>query len=427
MSRSPIEGALDPWTILCVSEAPTTIAPNSVPAKPLAVRRRRTALRTLAWFAMIIVAVAVVGRLCLPYTVRWYVNRVIDQSPLYDGKIDGVDIHLYRGAYSIRGVRIIKTAGNVPVPLFAAKKVDLAIEWSALWAGNVVGSVRMIEPELNFVDGGDDGGGQGGDGSGQTGVGGPWLGILRDLFPFKINSVTVVDGSVHFLTYQKDVPVDVYLSQLQASVENLTNIREESTPLITTVKASALAMDQAKFEYQMKLDPFSYKPTFNMTTRLLNLDVTKINELTHAYGNFDFEYGWFDLVIEMDAKEGSLEGYVKPLFRNVRVFDLKHDLEEDNAAQAFYEAVIDGGQNLLKNWNRDQFGTLIPFTGNVDAPKTDVIGTIGNVLQNAVIRADLPKLDRGGYRDSGGLEFGPATDLEALPEPAATPPTKDKP
>jgi hypothetical protein len=408
-----------------VNEATTTMPLEAAGATPKRVRRRRTALRTLALFTLIVLAVAIVGRLILPYSVRWYVNRVIDQSPLYDGKIDDVDIHLYRGAYSIRGVRIIKTAGNVPVPLFSAKKVDLAIEWSALWAGKMVGSVQMIEPELNFVDGGNDGGRQGGDGSGQTGAGGPWLGILRDLFPFKINSVNVVDGSVHFRTYQKDVPVDVYLSQLQASVENLTNIHDETTPLVTTVEATALAMDQAKFEYQMKLDPFSYKPAFNMTTRLLNLDITKINELTHAYGNFDFERGWFDLVIELDAKEGSLNGYVKPLFRNIRVFDLKHDLEEDNALQAFYEAVVDGAQNLLKNWNRDQFGTLIPFTGNVDSPRTDVLATIGNVLRNAFIRAYLPRLDRGGYRDSGGLEFGPAADVDSLPEPFSATTTRD--
>lgn len=375
---------------------------------------------------LVIALLAIIGRLILPYSLKWYVNRTLDRSPLYDGKIEDIDIHLYRGAYTIRGVKIIKTAGNVPVPLFAAKSVDLSVEWSALLAGDVVGSVKILQPELNFVDGGDDGGGQGGDGSGQTGAGGPWLGILRDLFPFKINSVNVVDGSVHFRTYQKEVPVDVYLSQLNASVENLTNIHEETTPLVTTVKATALAMDQAKFEYQMKLDPFSYKPTFNMTTRLLNLDVTKINELARAYGNFDVEHGWFDLVVEVEAKEGAMTGYVKPLFRNLRVLDLKQDLEEDNALQVFYEALVEGAQNLLKNWRRDQFGTLIPFTGSVDAPQTDILATIGNVLQNAFVRAYLPRLDRGGYRDSSGLEFGAPSPVDGLPEPTNTEPSKSE-
>lgn len=399
------------------TNASDAVAPAAADA-PVAARqqrRRRSALATLFTFLLIIAALLLVSRLVMPSTVKWYVNRVLDQSPLYDGKIDGIDIHLYRGAYTIRGIRINKKTGSVPVPLFAAKRVDLAIEWEGLLAGNIVGAVKIDQPELNFVDGGNDGGGQGGDGGGQTGAGAPWLSIITDLFPFKINSVVVNDGSVHFRAYQKNVPIDVYLSQLHASVDNLTNIHESTAPLITTVKADALAMDQAKFEYQMKLDPFSYKPTFNLTTRLLNVDVTKINDLARGYGSIDFEHGWFDLVVEVEAKEGALRGYVKPLFRNLKILDLKKDLDEDNILQTFWEGVVGGAEFVLKNQSRDQFGTLIPFTGNVDAPRTDVIATIGNVLQNAFIRAYLPRLDRGGFRDTAGLEFGPASPMDAIP------------
>ena len=44
----------------------------------------------------------------------------------------------------------------------------------------MVGKIRIDQPELNFVDGDDSS-------QDQTGVGGPWLDILRDLFPFRIN------------------------------------------------------------------------------------------------------------------------------------------------------------------------------------------------------------------------------------------------
>src|SRR5947208_534331 len=84
-------------------------------------------------------------------------------------------------------------------------------------------------------------------------------------------------GPVHIRAFHRDPPVDVYLSQLDASIENLTNIRSETAPLVTTINASAMAMDQAKLEYQMKLDPFSYYPSFDLAVRLLGLDVTKTN------------------------------------------------------------------------------------------------------------------------------------------------------
>ena len=80
--------------------------------------------------------------------------------------------------------------------------------------------------------------------------------------------------------------MNVYLSDLEASVDNLTNIRNETAPLLTTVNAKALAMDQAKFEFHLKMDPFSYRPTFDMAARLIGLDVTKTNDLVHTYGQF---------------------------------------------------------------------------------------------------------------------------------------------
>jgi hypothetical protein len=246
------------------------------------------------------------------------------------------------------------------------------------------------------------------EGETQTGAGGPWLQMIRDLFPFKINSAIIRNGSVHFRTYQKEKPVDVYLSQVEGSVDNLGNIHNETTPLVSSVQATALVMDQAKLEFKMTLDPFSYKPTFHVVLRLLGLDVTKINDLIRTYGKFDFKRGWFDLVIEADSKEGQLSGYVKPLFRNLKVFSLTQDLKEDNVLQFFWQALVGGITSVFKNQMRDQFGTLIPFSASAGGnTSTDILATLAHLLRNAFVRAYLPSLETSGQTNDG-LTFGPA-------------------
>jgi hypothetical protein len=348
-----------------------------------------------------------VGRAILPWALRDYVNRTLDRNPLYAGSIGEVQIHLWRGAYSIQDVRISKTTGNVPVPFYAAKRVDFAIQWNALAHRRVVGRVVMEQPELNFVDAPSEG-------EKQTGAEGPWLQMIRDLFPFKINRAVIKEGSIHFRTYAAQTPVDVYLSHVEATIDNLGNIHDETNPLVATVEAKALAMDQARFEYRMTLDPFSYRPTFHMTMRLLGLDVTKINDLALAYGKFDFKRGWFDLVIETDAKEGQLTGYVKPLFRNLKVFDLSADIQSDNVLRFFWQAVVGATTSLLKNRPRDQFGTLVPFTGEASGTTTaNILAAVGNILRNAFIRAYLPRLE-GGQQPSEGLDFEPADFTESI-------------
>ena len=361
-------------------------------------RKKRFPWRSILVALVVIALLAGVGRALMPWVVRDYVNRTLDRNPLYAGEIGPVEIHLWRGAYSIRDIRISKTTGNVPVPFFAAKRVDFSLEWPALRHRKIVGRVLMEQPELNFVD-------APAEEESQTGAGGPWLQMIRDLFPFKINSCVIKDGSVHFRAYKTPKPVDVYLSQFQATIDNLGNIRDETNPLISSVSATALAMDQAKLEYKMTLDPFSYRPSFHMAVRLLGLDVTKINDLALAYGKFDFKRGWFDLVVETDAKEGQLTGYVKPLFRNLKVFSLAEDIKDENVLQFFWQALVGGVTRLLTNPARDQFGTLIPFTGEVSKTTSPyLLATIGNILRNAFIRAYLPRLEAGQTLEDG-LQF----------------------
>lgn len=370
-------------------------AADRSPPKP---RRRRH----IIVFVLLVLAVLLgIGRLMLPWLVRNYVNRTLDRNQAYAGTIGDVDVHLWRGAYSIDDVHISKRMGNVPVPFFQAERVDFAIQWDALLERRIVGRVVMQSPEINFVDGATES-------EDQTGAEGPWLQLVQDLFPFRINSALVHDGAVHFRAFKGDAAVNVYLSELEASIDNLGNIRDETRPLVSTVKAQGLAMDHAKFELNMTLNPFSYRPTFHLGMRLLNLDVTRINDLAMAYGNFDFERGWFDLVVEADAQEGQLEGYAKPLFRDLDVLSLRGDIKDGNVLKVFWQALVGAVTSVFQNPPRGQFGTRIPFRGDLSEKKTttDILATVGNVLRNAFVRAYLPRLEGGGDAVNG-LTFEP--------------------
>src|SRR2546430_3198731 len=105
--------------------------------------------RTTFVVLLVLVILGGVGRALLPWFVRDYVNRTLDRNPLYSGQIGPVKIHLWRGAYSIHDIQISKTTGNVPVPLFAAKQLDFAVQWKALLHRKIVGQVLMDQPELN--------------------------------------------------------------------------------------------------------------------------------------------------------------------------------------------------------------------------------------------------------------------------------------
>ena len=377
--------------------------------KKAAKHRRKVRRRKILFMTFLIVVAALSGlRAVAPRLITDYVNKVIDRNPSYDGKIGSIGMSLWRGEYSIYDIRLNKTTGNVPVPLFAAKRIDLAIQWNALLHGKIVGQVEVIEPQLNFVaEPGGDAGNQ------QFGAGGPWLGMIQDLFPFDINRCDVVDGSAHFRTYGSKPQVDVFIDQLQVQVEDLTNVKSSKQALFSTVTIHGMAMGQAPLSLKTQFDPFSYNPSFQLALRLIGLDVTKLNDFSKAYGDFDFRKGWFDLVVEIDAKEGTFDGYVKPLFRDLQIFSLSQDLPPNkNILDTVWEALVGVGQASLTNQPRQQFATYIPMKGLLISPKPDILAAVGNVLRNAFIRAYLPRLNRTYATNVDDIKFDPGQTID---------------
>src|SRR5690606_22721992 len=71
----------------------------------------------------VVVVLGVVARLALPSYLRGYVNRVLDQSPEYDGRIGEIELRLLRGEYVIHDIKIVKMSEAVQVPFFESRRV----------------------------------------------------------------------------------------------------------------------------------------------------------------------------------------------------------------------------------------------------------------------------------------------------------------
>src|SRR5688572_7669468 len=108
--------------------------------------------RSKKLMALVAVLVLLIGiRAALPEVIERYVNKTLDELEGYSGHIDDVDLALYRGAYQIEGVRIVKTGGKQPVPFFSASEIDLSVQWGALLDGEVVAEIDLHGPKVNFV------------------------------------------------------------------------------------------------------------------------------------------------------------------------------------------------------------------------------------------------------------------------------------
>jgi hypothetical protein len=78
----------------------------------------------------------------------------------------------------------------------------------------------------------------------------------------------------------------------------------------------------------------------------------------------------------------------------MQVFSLEEDVGDGNPLTVLWQGLTGLVTAVFENKQRDQFGTLIPFQGDLSGATTvDILETIGNMLHNAFIRAYLPNTE----------------------------------
>jgi hypothetical protein len=339
-----------------------------------------------AWVvALAALALALVAaRAYAPIAVQRYVNRALDSANGYEGHIGDVDLNLWRGAYEIEDVQILKSGGKAPVPLLSAPLVDLSIEWRALLDGALVGEMWLESPQLNFVAGPKS--------ERQSGVEADWRDVVRSLMPVRINRVTARHGSVHFRSFHTDPPVDVYLHDVQLVVRNLTNSADLSEDMVARATFAGVPMQAGRLKGNLAIDPYAKLPTFDLDCQLTGVALTNFNDLFRAYAGVDVQRGRLRLYAELRAKNGSFHGYVKPFFENVDVLT-QEELEDQGFFSSLWEAVVGGAAEVFEDQSEDRVATRIPIAGTVASPDIGFFRTLANVLRNAFMDAFVPALE----------------------------------
>ncbi len=337
---------------------------------------------------LVVVVVLVGARLALPWIVRDVVNARMAEMGDYRGHVADVDLHVWRGAYSLEDLTIDKVGDEVPVPLLAAPRTDIALSWRALRHGTIRARVDFIDPLLNFVDGS-------GSADSQAGRGVNWRDQLQDIIPIRLDEVNVRNGKVTFHNFVSEPKVDLEATAVEATVLNLTNADRAEGRRVATIEATANILGDAPLETRASFDPLERIGDFDFELRVLRIDLTKANDLARAYAGLDFHSGHGDFVMELAARDGQLEGYAKPLLKDMQIFSWEQDVErgDKNPLRIAWEALSEAVTSIFTNQEQQQFATRVPISGRIDDRDLGTWRAIINVLRNAFVEAYTPQLE----------------------------------
>lgn len=331
-----------------------------------------------------VLLVLVAARVAMPYVVEDFVNRKLAALESYDGHVSDVDIHLWRGAYSIDDIEIVKTGASRPVPFFRSPRVNLSVEWRSLMRGAVVAEARFANPELNLVQGETEKGSQ-------LGKEENWNRQLEALFPFRFNTIEVVNGTVRFVAPGISTRDAITARQVNGSVSNLTNVVAAGKETFADFKIEAKVLQGAPAHVAGSVNPFALKPTFDVNLEVKEVQLPQVNPWLRQFIKADAEAGKFELYLEIAAAEGKFGGYAKPILQDVDMY--RSGEPEENPLKRVWEGFLDFAANVLENPDAEQVAARIPFSGTIKNPETSLFATISSVLRNAFVSAFARSLE----------------------------------
>jgi hypothetical protein len=134
-------------------------------------------------------------------------------------------------------------------------------------------------------------------------------------------------------------------------------------------------------------------PAFNLKVAIQNTDLTSLNDLMRAYGRFDVASGKLSVFSQVAIKDGNIDGYVKPMFSDLQVYNYQKDKDKPILHQA-KELAIGGASHLFKNHSTKQVATDVDLKGKLSSPDVNTWQALGQVLRNAFVEAIIPGFDR---------------------------------
>ena len=206
--------------------------------------------------------------------------------------------------------------------------------------------------------------------------------LLYKITPLEVDHIDVLDGQVAFIDTSRKERPEIWMHDLELSVENLaTRVHlTEGRPVLLT--AHATVARSGTMSLFVTADPFETGLTFSGRAAIVGLQTAELYRFIEPATNLQAPEGTIDMFIEFDCRNGELTGGVKPVLKNVEIRPGDKNLwtrlkawAGDLAVKIFSDRV--DGRNAVV--------TVVPIKGTLNGPDVQLWPTIFGVMRNAFV------------------------------------------
>jgi hypothetical protein len=212
----------------------------------------------------------------------------------------------------------------------------------------------------------------------------------RPAVDINVRELDITHSSFSFTDQTRDPNYRLFMDDTDLTLSNLSNHWQEGRADLTLHGKSMGSGDTKVYGNFLASQN---GPILNMNIASRNTNLPSMNNLLRAYGRFDVAAGQLSVFSEVHIKDDEINGYVKPMFANLKVYDYQKD-KNTGALHQTKELLIGGASRLFKNSSTQQVATEVDLTGKLTGPNVSTWQALVEVLHNAFIEAILPGFDR---------------------------------
>ena len=182
----------------------------------------------------------------------------------------------------------------------------------------------------------------------------------------------------------------LFIDSVEGSIKNFSNHLEEGA---ATVEFTGKFMGTGDTRVKGTFRPEKKSPDFDINVAIENTDMVSMSDLFRSYGDFDIKSGSFSFFSELTIRDDRVDGYVKPLFKDMKVTD-RRPSKQKSLFHKIYVGLVGGIAKLLENRPHEEVATKANISGPISSPHTSTWQVIGNLIRNAFIKSILPGFEK---------------------------------
>jgi hypothetical protein len=206
---------------------------------------------------------------------------------------------------------------------------------------------------------------------------------LRKLFPVDVDRVTVRDGQLDYVDATEPNRPELWIHDIELSLENLTTRPRFSGGLPVLLTARATVQRSGTLTLFASADPWRRGVNAAGRASLRGLRTASLFQFLQVATGLQAPRGTIDVYVEFQIRNNQILGGVKPILRNVDLLPVHSNLLDRLKA-----TVADVGVTLLSDDvpGRNGVASIIPIHGTLTDPQAEVWPAVVAVIRNAFVQ-----------------------------------------